>query len=187
MNSIARFCYNLWRNNNTRSWLFLITAILLLIATIVIFGFGSVNEPSSSETAQKYYNLIKHGQFITDSEFAGLWGSIKNFFDWWWSVLAWIAYTFSFAYLAFAIVYWFVARRDEVGRAWDSAHRRLHEKTEGGKDIPDVEDEKKQEQKKESVTKPILNRFKTLLSFLVVELFGEFIGKKFGRRNAPHL
>jgi len=180
MNFLARFAYSFRRNNNTRSWFFLATALLCLATTILVFGFGSETHTSMSETAQKYYNLEYKGQFATDAQIAGLWGAVKNFFGWSWSALRWVAYTFSFVYLLFSIIYWFVARRDEVGRAWERAERAVSERVSGSEELRQQPATQPTTQTTPQAAQSTISQSIVKSSFLKLfsmELLAEFISK----------
>ena len=126
-----RFIISFLTNNNTRLKTFWAATLIILVANLIIFGFGPTIESPVSETAQKYYNLYYKGQFATDAEIAGWLGSISRFFGWSWSWLRWSAWTFWFLLLGWSIIYTPIAFRDEVARGWHTAWRIILEKRTG--------------------------------------------------------
>ncbi len=123
----AVFKFAFRTNNNVRlAVLWLATGILFLF-NLFVFGVGPAAKSPIGETAQKYYNLYYHGELLTDvelnpifSSFGGLWEMIRSGAWWLWLLL----------FLG-SVVYFPIALRDEVSRAWEVAWRKARERRGG--------------------------------------------------------
>ncbi len=119
MNSIAEFGIRLVQSNNFR-----LAVLWILIGIHLVFNlfFLGVHEPRTefanfSERQQRFYNTYFHGQYQTDREIAG-----GNFRIWFRGV----SWKFWFIELFLGLIYFPIAMREEVGRAWRHARERLH-------------------------------------------------------------
>jgi len=134
---IWRFIYAFRTNNNFRLGVFWALTGILLVFNLLVFGLGPSEQPTPlSETAQRYYNLYRHGQFETDAGLRTLWGILfqipGTFWGWlrtgfWW--MFWLLFTWSLIYIP-------ISRRDELHRAIREARRRVREHEGGTTEVP---------------------------------------------------
>lgn len=131
---LFRFVYALRTDNNTRLKTAWVVTGAWLFLNLFVFGFGEqTHQPSTGDTAERYYNWYYHRQFVTDaemhpgSEASRAMIAVMRSVSWWGWVLMFLG---SIAYIPFAF-------SDEVGRAWQSATRKAFEKS-GGIDLSDL-------------------------------------------------
>ena len=114
--AIYRLVYRLRADNNARCMALWALTIGLLFVNLIVFGFGPVLEFGQPDEYQRAANYINLGRDATDSELAGLLGSISSFFGWSTAWLRWGSWTFWGILLFTTLAYTPIAFRDEVGR-----------------------------------------------------------------------
>ncbi|MEK7501202.1 MAG: hypothetical protein AAB642_03705 [Patescibacteria group bacterium] len=121
------FAARLWTSNNFRLAVLWIWIGIHFLIQISLFGFREPRTEfaSFSERQQKYYNYYFHGRFETDREKAGWFAGLVN-----WvrknSLKVWVLE------VIVGVIYFFIAMREEVGRAY----RLARERTRAYRDLP---------------------------------------------------
>ncbi len=120
MNSVAMFAARLRTSNNFRLELLWLLIVGHLVFNLFFVGFNPRPiESSVSETQQRYYNEYFHGKYITDQEL----NPPPSGFVVWFRSFSWRLWLIE---LIAGIIYFPIALREEVGRAWQHARERTH-------------------------------------------------------------
>lgn len=124
---IYNFFANLVANNNFRLALLWLLIVGHLTFNLFFMGFNPRTvESSVSETQQRYYNEYFHGKYVTDQEL----NPPPSGFMVWFRSFSWKLWLIE---LIAGIIYFPIALREEVGRAWQHARERTH----AWRDAPD--------------------------------------------------
>lgn len=123
---VYRFAFKFGSNNNTRSN----TGMLLVVAAVILYWYFCSGGQSSGNMSLTYRNRHVWGAQELCNRCSNSWSFISTP---WCSVTRWIS-TWG---LLIAIGYWFIARRDEVGRIWEGTVERVLIDQGGTQDLPD--------------------------------------------------
>lgn len=128
-NPVYWFISRFIANNNFRLavlWIVILIHFLFNIFIFGIFGMAEVKQFSNfSETRQQLYNHSFHKKFATNRELYPV-----NYYLHWLRTVSWEIW---FILLVAGMIYFPIALREEVGRAWVIARQR----TSAWKDMPD--------------------------------------------------
>lgn len=150
--SLWKWHDSFWSNNNTRLYTFWIVLIVWLLFNFAFFDIGPQPEAPYGETAQKYYNLLRLGKFVTDSVLNGpmitVMDRVKEFLgtgawrDWW-------------IWLFCCTIYVPIAFRDELFRAIGMVYGlTLGKRNRGGEEKKETEAKNEPRNEPRSETEP---------------------------------
>lgn len=169
---IYRYGFKLATNNNTRSNLLMLIVIMTALANWYFCGEGEIRD--GFDYIRERRGLWHASELCTWCETSGIGTKLC-------SVLGWVA-----RYGWFAILYWFFARRDEVGRVYEAAASKVIRDSGGSQDLPD----QTSGQQDGGISRPTQRRPLSLaeffsfdfLSSLAGGLIGELVINRFSRR-----
>lgn len=132
---VWRFTYAFTANNNVRLLTLWAVTFVWFIAHALLFGIalGPEHKSGLSEVAQRFNNYHLHRQWVTTAELAGAFAGFGESVG---EIARWISGKVLFALIIASLIYFPIAMRDEVQRAWQIALRRFRERRGGLTDLP---------------------------------------------------